>query len=58
MVAAEGWSVGNVDCSVVCEEPKLAPRRDEMERNLTAAAGAPGHGEGPACRGARRDRPP
>ena len=41
MVAAEGWSVGNVDCSVVCEEPKLAPRRDEMERNLSAAAGAP-----------------
>jgi 2-C-methyl-D-erythritol 2,4-cyclodiphosphate synthase len=41
MVDADGWSIGNVDCSVVCEEPKLAPRREEMERNLTAAAGAP-----------------
>ena len=26
---------------VVCEEPKIAPRKDEMERNLTNAAGAP-----------------
>jgi 2-C-methyl-D-erythritol 2,4-cyclodiphosphate synthase len=41
MIVASGWSVGNVDCAVVCEEPKLAPRRDEMERNLSAAAGAP-----------------
>lgn len=36
-----GWMVGNVDCSVVCEQPKLAPRRDEMQRRLTEAAGAP-----------------
>ena len=41
MLDVEGWQVGNVDCSVVCEEPKLAPRRTEMERLLTAAAGAP-----------------
>ena len=40
-VRADGWAVGNVDCSVVCEEPKLAPLRDEMEARLTAAAGAP-----------------
>ena len=41
MVAADGWTVGNVDCSVVCEEPKLAPRRADMQRRLTAAAGGP-----------------
>ena len=41
MVRAEGWQIGNVDCSVVCEEPKLAPHRDEMQRRLSAAAGAP-----------------
>lgn len=41
MLTAEGWSIGNVDCSVVCEEPKLAPHRDEMQRRLSAAAGAP-----------------
>lgn len=40
-LAALGWSIGNVDCSVVCESPRIAPVRDEMVRNLTAAAGAP-----------------
>ena len=41
LVRAEGWQVGNVDCSVVCEAPKLAPHRDEMQRRLSAAAGGP-----------------
>ena len=36
-----GWTAINIDCSVVCEEPKLAPHRDEMQRRLSAAAGAP-----------------
>src|SRR4051812_45479992 len=26
-----GWTPGNADCSVICERPKLAPRRDEMQ---------------------------
>ena len=41
MVHAHGWSVGNIDASVVCERPKLAPRRDEMQARLSDAAGAP-----------------
>lgn len=41
MLARDGWQVGNVDCSVVCEEPKLAPRRTEMQERLSVAAGAP-----------------
>jgi 2-C-methyl-D-erythritol 2,4-cyclodiphosphate synthase len=41
MVRAEGWAIGNVDVKVVCERPKLAPRKDEMERNLSRAVGAP-----------------
>ena len=41
MLARDGWQVGNVDTSVVCEEPKLAPRRAEMEQRLSDAAGAP-----------------
>ncbi len=59
----DGWRVANIDCSVICERPKLAPRRDEMEAHLGAAAGAPvsvkgnraerlgalGRGEGVAC---------
>ncbi|MFN5840673.1 MAG: 2-C-methyl-D-erythritol 2,4-cyclodiphosphate synthase, partial [Acidimicrobiaceae bacterium] len=58
-----GWRIGNVDCSVVCEQPKIAPVRDEMVRLLSEAAGAPvsvkgrraeglgalGRGEGIAC---------
>jgi 2-C-methyl-D-erythritol 2,4-cyclodiphosphate synthase len=40
LVASAGWMIGNIDCSVVCETPKLAPHRDEMQRRLSAAAGA------------------
>jgi len=63
MLAEDGWRVANVDCAVVCEQPRLAPRRDEMQVNLTAAVGAPvtvkgnraeglgaiGRGEGIVC---------
>jgi 2-C-methyl-D-erythritol 2,4-cyclodiphosphate synthase len=55
--------VVNVDATVVCEEPRLAEHRAEMERNLTTTLGAPasvkattnegmgwiGRGEGIAC---------
>ncbi|MCU1361549.1 MAG: ispF [Ilumatobacteraceae bacterium] len=41
MLGEQRWSIGNVDCSVVCEVPKLAPHRDDMERRLSDAAGAP-----------------
>lgn len=62
-VRAGGWSIGNADCSVVCEAPALAPRRDEMQQRLADALGAPvavkgrrpeglgalGRGEGVVC---------
>jgi len=41
MVRAEGWTIGNVDLSVVCERPRIAPHRATMEQNLSDAAGAP-----------------
>jgi len=41
MVRAAGWEIGNIDVKVVCERPKLAPRKEQMEHNLSAAAGAP-----------------
>ena len=58
-----GWVPGKVDCSVVCERPRLAPRRHEMQERLGEAAGAAvtvkgrrpeglgalGRGEGIAC---------
>lgn len=40
-VRAEGWVVANVDCTVVCEAPKLAPRRAELQDRLGAVVGAP-----------------
>ncbi|MEZ5142403.1 MAG: 2-C-methyl-D-erythritol 2,4-cyclodiphosphate synthase [Acidimicrobiales bacterium] len=41
LVRGAGWEPGNVDCAVVCERPKLAPRREAMEARLTGAVGAP-----------------
>jgi len=41
LVKEAGFVVGNVDCSVVCEAPKLAPHRATMQQRLSEAAGAP-----------------
>jgi len=41
MLDERGWSVVNVDCSVVLDAPKLAPRRTEMQEQLSADVGAP-----------------
>jgi len=63
MLVEAGWTAANVDCNVVCERPKLAPRQGEMEARLADATGAPvsvkgrraeglgaiGRGEGIAC---------
>lgn len=63
LVRAEGWSIGNVDTTVVLEAPKLAPHRAAMEERLTGVVGAAvsvkakraeglgalGRGEGVAC---------
>lgn len=62
-VRRTGRRIGNIDCAVVAERPKLAPRRAEMQARLSEAAGAPvtlrgkraeslgavGRGEGIAC---------
>lgn len=40
-VDAAGWSVGNVDCVVVAERPKLAPKRQEIQQLLSVAIDAP-----------------
>ncbi len=41
LIRADGWAVANVDCAVVCERPKLAPRRAEMQETLSGLVGAP-----------------
>lgn len=62
-VAAAGYAVVNAHAVAVCERPRLAPYRGEMERAMSAIAGAPvtvhatttdglgalGRGEGVAC---------
>lgn len=40
-VCETGWSVGNVDCSVVLDRPALAPVKLAMESKLSGAVGAP-----------------
>ena len=41
MLGARGWTVGNVDATVVIEEPKLAPFVERMCASLTDALGLP-----------------
>jgi len=41
LVRQDGWEPVNVDCSVIAEHPKLAPRRSEMQSVLSGAVGAP-----------------
>ena len=36
-----GWSTVNVDCTVICDAPKIAPHREAMQANLTGVIGAP-----------------
>ncbi len=41
LVTDGGWTIGNIDTAVVCEQPKLAPRRDEIRERLSSVVGAP-----------------
>ena len=29
-----GWAIGNVDCTLICEQPKIGPHADEMRHTL------------------------
>jgi 2-C-methyl-D-erythritol 2,4-cyclodiphosphate synthase len=39
IVSRAGWSIGNVDGTVVAEEPRLSPYRDEMIAEIARALG-------------------
>jgi len=36
MIAARGWRVGNVDVTIVCERPKIAPYAQAMREAMAA----------------------
>ncbi|WP_298432124.1 2-C-methyl-D-erythritol 2,4-cyclodiphosphate synthase [Ottowia sp.] len=38
-VGAAGWRVGNVDCTVIAQAPRLAPHRAAMRQRIAAALG-------------------
>ncbi|HAF69052.1 MAG TPA: 2-C-methyl-D-erythritol 2,4-cyclodiphosphate synthase [Acidimicrobiaceae bacterium] len=40
MVDKAGWKLANADCTVITDQPQIAPVKDEMERNLSDAAGS------------------
>ncbi len=40
-VREAGWRLANIDCSVLLDTPKLAPAKDQMQHNLSTAAGCP-----------------
>ena len=41
MLARAGWAAGNIDATLLCQAPKLAPHIPAMRENLAAALGIP-----------------
>lgn len=39
LIYAEGYSIGNVDITIVCQRPKLAPHIEKMRETLSASLG-------------------
>ena len=38
-VRADGYELGNIDCTVIAQAPRLAPHRDAMRERIAAALG-------------------
>lgn len=41
IVQAHNWKIGNIDATIVAQEPKLQPYKEVMRRNIAAALHAP-----------------
>lgn len=39
LIREHGYTVGNIDATILCQKPKLAPYIEEMRRNIAAAFG-------------------
>jgi 2-C-methyl-D-erythritol 2,4-cyclodiphosphate synthase len=40
-VEAAGWTIGNIDATVICEQPKLRPYVDAMRKRIAELLGCP-----------------
>lgn len=40
-VRERGWEIGNVDATVICEAPKIAPHRGRLAASIAAVLGCP-----------------
>ena len=41
MMRAAGWRIGNLDCTLIAQAPRLAPHQSAMEESLASLLGAP-----------------
>ena len=39
IISEKGYSVGNIDSTIICQAPKLAPHIDTMRKNIAEAIG-------------------
>jgi 2-C-methyl-D-erythritol 2,4-cyclodiphosphate synthase len=39
LVRERGWEVGNLDCTVFAEQPKISPYKTQIEQNIAAVIG-------------------
>jgi 2-C-methyl-D-erythritol 2,4-cyclodiphosphate synthase len=39
LMRSRGWRLVDADCVIVCEQPKIAPFREQMRANLAAGLG-------------------
>jgi len=41
LLAKDGWKTANIDSTIICQAPKLAPYRDDMRHNIAKAIDIP-----------------
>ncbi len=41
LLAEKGWSVHNIDATVICEQPKIKPHAEAMVQRIAGACGVP-----------------
>lgn len=39
IISEQGYSIGNIDSTIICQAPKLAPHIDVMRKNISEAIG-------------------